>query len=323
MPRSSYFLVSKVGRISASCFDYSPEWIRKSVERSIRRLHPNSPSGNGYIDLLLLHDTEFVDPSEVLTGIKTLRTLRSEGKIKYIGISGYPVSALVSLSAYILAETGEPLDAIMSYANFTVQNQLLWTEAVPSLKQQGKVGVVMNASPLGMGLLRKGGVPVGAMGDWHPAPAGLREKCAQAVEYCEERGERLEAISGRWAGEKWMKIAGPVVGTRVQFGEVGLGTTGESSRTSNNASAAKEGTMRGITVLGVSTLEELEDTLALWRSIIRAEEGVQADVVNRDRTEAVVEGLGELFGDWRNVSWESPEEGWMRVEHDLEKERDE
>ncbi|WFD44466.1 D-arabinose 1-dehydrogenase (NAD(+)) [Malassezia psittaci] len=55
-PRSSYFLITKCGRygFNKSDFDYSPDCIRASIERSCKRL------GTEYLDAALLHDAEFI-----------------------------------------------------------------------------------------------------------------------------------------------------------------------------------------------------------------------------------------------------------------------
>lgn len=55
-PRSSYFLITKCGRygLEKSKFDYSPERIEASIQRSLNRL------GTTYLDAALLHDIEFV-----------------------------------------------------------------------------------------------------------------------------------------------------------------------------------------------------------------------------------------------------------------------
>lgn len=154
-PRSSYFLLTKVGRIGASEFDYSAEWVRYSVQRSLQRLHTT------YLDVVYCHDVEFVTPGEVLTAVRELRRIRDdEGTVKYIGVSGYPIDVLCAIAELVVAETGEPLDAVQSYANFTLQNTLLETRGLARLRAAG-VGVVPNASVLGMGLLRGRGVPVG------------------------------------------------------------------------------------------------------------------------------------------------------------------
>lgn len=72
-----------------------------------------------------MHDVGFVSPSEVLAAVQTLRRLRDEGKTGFVGTSGFPVHVLCSLAEMILAETGEPLDAILSYGHFTIQNPTL------------------------------------------------------------------------------------------------------------------------------------------------------------------------------------------------------
>ena len=71
-PRSSYFLVTKAGRIAGNVFNYSPAWIRYSVCRSLERLH------TPYLDLVYTHDVEFVSPGEVLGAVRELRRLREE-----------------------------------------------------------------------------------------------------------------------------------------------------------------------------------------------------------------------------------------------------
>ncbi|KAF8451321.1 NADP-dependent oxidoreductase domain-containing protein [Terfezia claveryi] len=282
-PRPSYFLTTKVGRISSSNFDYTPSWVRQSIHRSISRLHGPS-ADDGYLDLVLCHDVEFVTPAEVLTAVRTLRELREEGKIKYVGISGYPVGQLATLAEMVLEETGEPLDAVMSYANFTVQNKTLLMIPLARIRAAG-VGVVLNASPLGMGLLRKGGVPVGSMGDWHPAPAGLRAICATIAEEVEALGENLATVAIRYAYEGWMQVAG-------MWG----------------------GKMKGVSVCGVSSLEELQDMLEVWKSILGAEEGREEDAQKREMNRGLVEALRVRLGKWIDYAWESPGEGFVRVE---------
>ena len=55
-PRGAYKLLTKVGRYGpdATDFDYSPTTIRRSVRRSLQRLHTQ------YLDVVYLHDVEFV-----------------------------------------------------------------------------------------------------------------------------------------------------------------------------------------------------------------------------------------------------------------------
>ena len=57
-PRGTYKLLTKVGRYGpgATDFDYTPSTIRRSVRRSLQRLHAQ------YLDVVYLHDVEFVAP---------------------------------------------------------------------------------------------------------------------------------------------------------------------------------------------------------------------------------------------------------------------
>jgi D-arabinose 1-dehydrogenase len=59
-PRTSYQILTKVGRIGGAEFDYSPEWIRYSIQRSLQRLNTT------YLDVVYCHDVEFVSAEEVL-----------------------------------------------------------------------------------------------------------------------------------------------------------------------------------------------------------------------------------------------------------------
>lgn len=283
-PRDQYTILTKVGRIAADEFDYSPEWIRKSIARSLQRLHTD------YLDVVYCHDVEFVTPAEALGAIKELRRIRDEdGSIKYVGISGFPVETLCDLAEMILRETGEPLDIVQSYGNYTVQNQTLKNNGVQRFKAAG-VNVVPNASILGMGLLRTQGVPTGSMGNWHPAPDGLRKVCQDAVRVCGAKNETLENVATRWSLEHWL-VDGAEVGT---------------------SSSGVDGQKIGVSVIGVSNLVELEGALKVWQSVkdgvqSGVEEGRKAESLNRRRhIDEIVGGIYEVLGKWRDFAWDSP-----------------
>ncbi|CAI7662120.1 unnamed protein product [Penicillium crustosum] len=237
-PRETYHILTKVGRIAGSSFDYSPQWIRHSVQRSLQRLHTD------YLDVVYCHDVEFVTAAEVVTAVRELRRLRDEeGVLRYVGISGYPVDTLSELAETILRETGEPLDIVMSYANFTLQNTRLHSHALPRLIAAG-VDVVPNASPLGMGLLRRDGVPIGSMGDFHPAPDALRSAIRSASDCASRHGEKLEVVAIRFALEAWLRVG-------AQAGGLGAPL----------ARAADADP-------GFFNIAELDETLRVWHSIV-------------------------------------------------------
>lgn len=318
IPRESYYLLTKCGRLGGSSFDYSPSWVRHSVRRSLKRLHTS------YLDVVYCHDVEFVSPQEVLTAVQELRHIRdTTGTVRYVGISGYPIQVLCELAELVLRETGEPLDVVMSYANFTLQNTRLLTEGIPRLLAAG-VDVVPNASPLGMGLLRRKGVPIGSMGDFHPAPNGLRKAVHKASIFADMHGEKLEVVAIRFALETWLREG-------KQIGACGqpLATT-EHSYTSQDALSTKR--RLGVSVMGVSHIEELDETMRVWRSVLDGladgEDDEQptgvvtpSDAVTdhewslrrQKGIKELAEGIRSVIGEWVDSAWDSPGKGFVNT----------
>jgi D-arabinose 1-dehydrogenase len=311
-PRRHYFLLTKVGRIADSEFDYSPEWVRYSIHRSLKRMVTT------YLDVVYCHDVEFVTAAEVLAAVRELRRIRDEeGSIRYIGISGYPVPLLCELAEMILRETGEPLDAVMSYANFTLQNTTLSSTGVPRFRDAG-VDVVPNASMLGMGLLRRSGVPVGGKGDWHPAEEGLRRACREASEFCDKYGEKIECVAIRYAVENWIQ-EGSSVGSRVDPAS-GVPIWQQTTK-------PDEGRRFGVSVIGCSTVAELEETMRLWYNILDGLEGGEQiaiaagrwkgghewSVVKKKEILILAAGIKEVLGKWVGFAWPSPGPGYVNV----------
>jgi D-arabinose 1-dehydrogenase len=285
-PRNSYMILTKVGRIASAEFDYSKEWVRHSVSRSLERLR------TGYLDLVYCHDVEFVSPAEVLEAVKELRRIRDEeGTIRYVGISGYPIDVLGDMAELILRETGEPL-------------------------RNAGVDVVPNASILGMGLLRRVGVPIGGLGDFHPAPSDLRAAIRRASDFCDAYGERIEVIAIRFALETWIS-AGSLVGSK---GDPASGVPWKHESIDDVG-----GSKLGVSVIGVSRAEELEKTMLVWRSILDGLEGGEQTAVqagrwyrawewSRNRRKAVqilADGVREELGVWFDFAWASPDKGFV------------
>ncbi|KAF9886024.1 hypothetical protein FE257_012080 [Aspergillus nanangensis] len=326
-PRDSYRLLTKVGRVASSSFDYSPEWVRYSVRRSLCRLHTD------YLDVVYCHDVEFVTPAQVLEAVRELRRIRdTDGTVHYMGISGYPVDVLCDLAEMVLRETGEPLDIVMSYANFTLQNTRLLTQGLPRLIAAG-VDVVPNASPLGMGLLRRVGVPIGSMGDFHPAPDGLRTAIQRIGEWVDTQGEKLEVIAIRFALETWLRAGAKV-------GALGPPLARSADADPGFLSVINMGTgdRLGVSVMGVSNVDELNETLRVWHSIIEGLENKEdnadstpstpaiptpsEDVITdrawsharRSRIAIFAQHIQSLLGsDWVDYTWASPDPGFVNT----------
>lgn len=291
-PRSSYQLLTKVGRVAFSSFDYSPEWVRYSVKRSLQRLHTD------YLDVVYCHDVEFVTAPEVLEAVKELRRIRdTEGSIRYVGISGYPLDVLCSLAELVLAETGEPLDVVMSYGNYNLQNTRLLTEGVPRLRAAG-VDVVPNASILGMGLLRNQ-----AVFDWHPAPLGLRDAVHRATQMLIERNMPIEALATRFGLESWIKL-GSNVGV---LGHPLEATNGSIARLST-------GQRLGATVVGVSSVKEVDHLVSIYRGVLAETVYSNGAITELGVAHIELTNMVRLtLGPWFGYTWPSPFEGYVNT----------
>jgi aryl-alcohol dehydrogenase-like predicted oxidoreductase len=306
-PRQNYFLLTKVGRISSNDFNYSSAWMRQSIQNSLSRLRTS------YLDVVYCHDVEFVSTEEVFTAVAELRKIRDESRvIKYIGISGYPVDVLCSLAEMILRRTREPLDAVMSYANFTLQNTSLELVGLPRLREAG-VSVALNASLLGMGLLRHAGVPIGSQGDFHPSPIGLRNAIKEASDWCDSQNERIEDVAIRFALENWIRVGAPL----GSGGELAFGIPQNREH---------EGDKLGVSVIGVSTIDELDKTIDVWRSILDArghgeETALESDRDDDDhlrslsrqkRVQDLAQQIQRIMGSWVGYTWPSPGPDFVR-----------
>lgn len=200
--REDYILMTKVGRITADRFDYSSQWIRSSVTRSLQRFQTT------YLDVVFCHDVEFVSFEEAVEAVGTLFQLVQEGVVRHAGISGYKLETLAHVASLVLKSYGQPVDVVQTWAQLTLQNTRLETFGLPAFKAAG-VRVVCASSPLAVGLLRREGVPVGSLGDWHPAPQGLRIHAQQAAEEIEATGDTMSAVALRYALRKADSLSTP------------------------------------------------------------------------------------------------------------------
>lgn len=82
--------------------------------------------------------------------------------------------------------------------------------------------VVCASSPLAVGLLSSKGVPVGGLGDWYPAPEGLRLQARQAARLVESQDDSTAAIALRFAIRKAVKLSSPELQISTISGVVSL-----------------------------------------------------------------------------------------------------
>lgn len=169
IPRDAYYLATKLGRYGDAEFDFSASRVVTSVNDSLTRLNVE------YIDLIQCHDIEFGSLDQIVNEtIPAMRRLQEQGKVRFIGITGLPLK----IFRYVLDRT--KVDTILSYCHYALNDTSL-EELIPYLQERG-IGII-NASPLGMGLLTNRGTPA-----WHPAPDEIKETCARAAAYCRSKG---------------------------------------------------------------------------------------------------------------------------------------
>lgn len=169
VPRSSYLLGTKLGRYDAAHFDFSAKRVVESVDVSLHRM------GVDHLDIMLCHDIEFVDMQQIVDEtLPALREVRDQGKVRFIGVSGYPMK----MFRFVLDQTD--LDVVLSYNHYTLQNTM-FADLVPYLKAK-HVGI-MNAAPFSARLLTNQPLP-----KWHKATPQVRDCARRASELCASRG---------------------------------------------------------------------------------------------------------------------------------------
>src|SRR5271165_283072 len=87
VPRDRYYLGTKLGRYDRAHFDFSARRVVESVDVSLQRM------GVEYLDICLCHDIEFVDMTQIVEEtLPALRKIQQQGKVRFVGISGYPMN---------------------------------------------------------------------------------------------------------------------------------------------------------------------------------------------------------------------------------------
>lgn len=182
IPRDKYYLSTKVGRYGkdgVNTWDYSAKRATESVYESMERLHVD------YIDLINVHDVEFADLQQVVDEtLPALVELRKKGVVRHVGITDLQPENL----HWVIEHSPEgTVESILNFCHYSLNDDML-LDYLDFFEEKG-IGVI-NASPFSMGLLSQRGTP-----DWHPAPAPLKEACAKAAAYCQEKGYPIEKLA--------------------------------------------------------------------------------------------------------------------------------
>jgi len=191
IPRDDYLLCTKLGRYSLEHFDFSAKRVAESVDVSLHRL------GTDHLDIILCHDIEFVPMQQIVDEtLPALRKAREQGKVRFIGFSGYPQK----IFRFICDQAD--VDCVLNYNQYTLQNTRFADETVPWLKARG-IGV-MNAGPFSARLLTDAPLP-----PWLKEPEEVKAAARHAAEICRARGSSIAKLALQFS------IANPDIATTV------------------------------------------------------------------------------------------------------------
>ncbi len=176
IPRDSYYLGTKLGRYAPQHFDFSARRVEESVDISLERMRVD------HLDIVLCHDLEFVEMSQIVE--ETLPALRRQvekGKVRYIGVSGYPMK----MFRYILDNAD--IDVLLTYNHYTLQNDMALELVL--ICQEKQVGL-MNAAPFSARLLTSAELPA-----WHKSTEEVRQVARKAADHCTAAGSDLAKLA--------------------------------------------------------------------------------------------------------------------------------
>jgi aryl-alcohol dehydrogenase-like predicted oxidoreductase len=191
IPRDHYLLCTKLGRYDLSHFDFSAKRVAESVDVSLHRL------GTDHLDIILCHDIEFVPMQQIVDEtLPALRKAREQGKIRFIGFSGYPQKIF-----RFICDQAE-VDCVLNYNQYTLQNTRFADETIAYLEAKG-IGV-MNAGPFSARLLTDAPLP-----HWLKEPEEVKGAARRAADLCRARGSSIAKLALQFS------IANPGIATTV------------------------------------------------------------------------------------------------------------
>ncbi|GEO06198.1 oxidoreductase [Adhaeribacter aerolatus] len=179
--RKDIFLATKCGRYGLDDFDFSYNRVLQSIDESLTRLKTD------YVDILQLHDIEFVDREQILNeAIPAALKVKEMGKARYIGITGLPVRYLADIARQV------EIDTVLSWAHYNLLEDEVNDELVPLSKEKG-FGL-MNAAPLLQRILSDAPLP-----EWHRSPQAVKDMQPRLLALCKNYGVNLSEVAMRYA----------------------------------------------------------------------------------------------------------------------------
>jgi aryl-alcohol dehydrogenase-like predicted oxidoreductase len=191
VPRESYTLCTKLGRYDLAHFDFRARRVAESVDVSLHRLRTD------HLDIVLCHDIEFVPlPQIVDETLPALRAIQRSGKVRFIGFSGYPQKIFRTICEQF------PVDCVLNYNQYTLQNTRFADETIPFLKARG-VGI-MNAGPFSARLLTQARLP-----EWLKEPEAVKAAARRAADHCSKKGIDIAKLALQFS------LANPDIATTI------------------------------------------------------------------------------------------------------------
>jgi aryl-alcohol dehydrogenase-like predicted oxidoreductase len=176
IPRDSYTLSTKLGRYAPQHFDFTARRVAESIDISLERMRVE------HLDIVFCHDIEFVDLDQIVE--ETIPALRKEvekGKVRFIGVSGYPMKIFTEMLQRA------DLDVVLTYNHYTLQNDMALSLIEPCGEKN--VGLI-NAAPFSARLLTNASLP-----EWHKATPEVREVAARAAKHCSDQGSDIAKLA--------------------------------------------------------------------------------------------------------------------------------
>ena len=182
--RHQVLLATKAGRYGKdrdTGFDFSAWRVARSLEESLARLQTD------YVDIFQVHDIEYGRKEQIIgETLPAMFALKKAGKVRFVGITGYPLGILHDLAA------STKIDTILSYCRYNLMDTTLDDVLTPLVREKG-IGLI-NASPLHMRVLTDLGPP-----GWHPAPKRVVEAGQRAAELCRTQGSNISDLAMQFA----------------------------------------------------------------------------------------------------------------------------
>jgi aryl-alcohol dehydrogenase-like predicted oxidoreductase len=176
LPRDSFYLSTKLGRYSPGHFDFSARRVAESIDISLERMQLD------HLDMVFCHDIEFADLNLVIDEtIPALRKQVEKGKVRFIGVSGYPMKIFHEMIRR------SDLDVVLTYNHYTLQNDMA-LDLVEPCRDSG-VGLI-NAAPFSARLLTDAPLP-----QWHKATDEVRRIAKAAANHCRGRGSDIAKLA--------------------------------------------------------------------------------------------------------------------------------